>query len=436
MRRTIRLLLLLVLAAGVAEAATDIQNSPARLPTVATTPYAGPTALAVNTATGSDGNPCTVALPCQTLTAVAAKLAWVQISTPITIAYAGTAVAGDTPVFTFVLSYAISYGATGVFPVQIIGTPTVLYTGSVTTSTPITAGATTTDNEIADTAIPTSYTASGLLAKGVIFKRTSSTALYWFAAKDLGTKTLRISQPNNGLGFTDSNLAVNDTYTASSLPTVNQLTFATLNQPYSVNIQLISLATSFYTTNEGQVLYLNDWFPNGATFGGDVTYFNCAVSGGSNMYGANGHITTGAWADGLMIGTGNSSFALFTVSNYFLEQRVTFQGVKFQVQQSSVYIANDLVFNDTTSTSGGIQLINNASAQWNGTFQGSNNAGLARAASNSVLSITTTTPFVAGSSTDTTTPIKSVGTSSTNVAGYTAGNTVLNTSGNGIYKTQ
>lgn len=398
------------------------------------------TAYCVNTANagtpGSDVNTGDCTHPLATLTELANRLAYARIETPITITYTGNAVAADKPHWTFSTNTAITFGVTGVIPVQIIGVPTVLYTGTATTVVTITAGATATDNELTDTAVPTSYTAAGLMAGGVLFKRTNSTPLYWYAAKDLGSQTIRISQPTNPTTVTDGALSTSDAYTASALPTVNQMTFAGLNPAYSIGIQNISMATSFYQTMDQGIYYVNDWFPAGASMGNGSSYVNCAVSGGSTIYGAQAGFSAGVWETGLIKGTGNTNFGMFETRDFFFENRVTLQGAKLSIQLASAYNAGDFAIYDTTSASGGIQLLNNSALQINGFYQGSNNAGLVKAGTGSIVTFTQATPMVAGSSTDTTTPIKSTGTASTNVAGYGSANTVLNTSGNGIYKTQ
>jgi hypothetical protein len=398
------------------------------------------TAYCVNTANagspGNDSNSGDCTHPLLTLSELANRLLYARIEVPITITVTGNAVAGDNAHWTFTTNTAITYAVTGVLPVQIVGVPTVLYTGSATTVTTITAGATTTDNELADTAVPTSFTAAGLMATGVLFSRTNSTPLFWYAAKDLGSQTIRISQPTNPVTVTDGALSTSDTYTASALPTVNQMTFGGVNPPYSILLKNLSLTTSFYEEGEAGTYLINDWFPSGAALNNGNSYINCAVSGGVNMYGTQSAYAVGVWSTGLVKGTGNTTFQMFNTRDFFFENRLTFQGAKLLVQLSSAYLANDMAVNDATSASGVLQLINNANVQVVGTIQGSNNAGLVKAGMNSVLTFAATTPMVAGSSTDTTTPIKSTGTASTNVAGYTSGNTVLNTSGNGIYKTQ
>lgn len=104
-----------------------------------------------------------------------------------------------------------------------------LYSGTVTGYAACSNAPSATDNELTDSAIPVSYTASGLLAKGVGFKRTSSTDLRWWAMSDLGSKTLRVSTPQLSSTVQLNNaLTVGDAYSAYSLWTV-------FNQDWGVN---------------------------------------------------------------------------------------------------------------------------------------------------------------------------------------------------------
>lgn len=91
-----------------------------------------------------------------------------------------------------------------------------LYSGSLTSPPTVPANVPSVDDyEITDTAIPASYAASGLLGAGVIFKRTNGTARYWYGLKDLGAKTLRISNPVAGNGVSTWFALTNgDTYSA------------------------------------------------------------------------------------------------------------------------------------------------------------------------------------------------------------------------------
>lgn len=167
-------------------------------------------AWGVNATTGNDENVGSVASPLKTMAELSRR--WNNarlLGSAYTVTLAVDLGATDTNTFTF------DFLPGGSLTVQ--GTPTTLYTGTVTTATNQAAGPTLTENNIADTTIPVSFTASGLLASGIIFKRTNGTAAYWFGLKDLGAKTLRISQPFVAGGTSGLTLANNDTYVAQQL---------------------------------------------------------------------------------------------------------------------------------------------------------------------------------------------------------------------------
>lgn len=95
-----------------------------------------------------------------------------------------------------------------------------VYTGTVTSYTAQSTNPAADDNELADNSVPVSFTASGVLASGLAIKRTNSTVIWAWAAKDLGSKTLRISTPCTNNGNTLAAFAANDTYIVAPLPRV------------------------------------------------------------------------------------------------------------------------------------------------------------------------------------------------------------------------
>lgn len=97
-----------------------------------------------------------------------------------------------------------------------------LYTGTVTSYTNAGTAPAADDIELVDNGIPVSYTASGLLASGVMFKRTSGTPVAFWGLKDLTAKTLRCStpqtiNPDSGSARNGNPLAPGDTYSAYAL---------------------------------------------------------------------------------------------------------------------------------------------------------------------------------------------------------------------------
>jgi hypothetical protein len=170
------------------------------------------------------------ASPLLTLQEVSRRLAFATIPTGVTVnvTLLSSCLTTDKVLWT----WGVQPGAASGTGVIVTGTPTVIYTGSVTGFVQQVQGSTptATDNELTDSAIPSSYTASGLVASGLIYQRTNGTAAWWFPLKDLGSKTLRMSDAVNAGGNTILALAVNDTYTVSTLPKVYDQNFTTTSR--------------------------------------------------------------------------------------------------------------------------------------------------------------------------------------------------------------
>jgi hypothetical protein len=147
------------------------------------------------------------------------------------------------------------------------GVPTTLFTGAITTWTPAVATTAADDNQLTDNSVPVSFTASGMLADGVLFKRTNGTAAYWYAAKDLGTKKIRTSTPVD-LGGSGIALANADTYVAQTLPTIGALRFPLM--PIGVTYRFLNHVDS--ANPIGSILqYSHTW----RTAGGGQTIGTC-----------------------------------------------------------------------------------------------------------------------------------------------------------------
>lgn len=91
-----------------------------------------------------------------------------------------------------------------------------LYTGTLSAVQTTPLAPSTNDTSITDAGIPVSYTASGLLAPGIIFRRPAGAgpSVEWLGAKDKGAKTLRISPPLLNTTALLTNLAPGDAYSA------------------------------------------------------------------------------------------------------------------------------------------------------------------------------------------------------------------------------
>lgn len=135
---------------------------------------------------------------------------------------------------------------------------TTLYSGSVTSRVVAADVPSADDMQIGDTAIPVSFTASGLLADGVMFKRLNGSARYWWALKDLGSKTIRVTAPMSNLtGLTSYGggaVIVGDTYSAFLLPTWYQQDFGAAS--FNVLTQEVFDQSPFVSTLQpGQIGY-------------------------------------------------------------------------------------------------------------------------------------------------------------------------------------
>jgi hypothetical protein len=97
-----------------------------------------------------------------------------------------------------------------------------IHSGTLTSAPTVPADVPTADDyEITDSALPVSWTASGMLAAGTLFVRTNGATRYWWPLKDLGTKLLRCTAPMASLTalstYGGGSLANGDSYTAYAL---------------------------------------------------------------------------------------------------------------------------------------------------------------------------------------------------------------------------
>jgi hypothetical protein len=184
------------------------------------------TSWTVDPAGGSDDSATTSV---KSLAEVARRLSYAELPASVTVTLLSDTVSTDNPVWTC----RPRYGATKV-TLTLTGSPTVLYTGTVTATTALGTLPSAGDDELTDSAIPVSFTASGYLGSGILYKRTNGTVRYWHPAKDLGSNTVRISRPLDGTGsFSASNLATNDTYQVLQLPKVYDQHFVVDGYPAS-----------------------------------------------------------------------------------------------------------------------------------------------------------------------------------------------------------
>lgn len=185
------------------------------------------------------------------------------------------------------------------------------------------------DIQLNDTSIPTSFTASGLLADGVLFKRTNSTELFWWGLKDLGTKTLRTTVPQgNTLSPNMSNALTNgDTYTTYALWTfprqawnvpVGSVSAAVPNRGFG-HIQLWNLHESGESAggapgNNGYGPRRHRVWVNSPSIGSSINLastVNCLFNVGVGMQWSFTHDIPAQIAGGGAKGTGTSTITIF-----------------------------------------------------------------------------------------------------------------------------
>ncbi|RPJ39789.1 MAG: hypothetical protein EHM35_01395, partial [Planctomycetaceae bacterium] len=146
-----------------------------------------------------------------------------EITQNTTVTILGNLSSTDTGSWSFtikpgaIVTFIGSLGATTGFGGAAVDN--TLYTGTVTGFVGMANAPTADDIELTDSAIPVSYTASGLLASGVLFRRNSGGAVvHWYALKDLASKTIRITSPFANTGQNNYQTLTNgDGYSAYAM---------------------------------------------------------------------------------------------------------------------------------------------------------------------------------------------------------------------------
>lgn len=189
-----------------------------------------------------------------------------EIGQATTIAALGDQQVGDTPVFSYFLRPG---GGT----MSMTGTPTIVYSSTVTGYVAAAFGTTAADdNEFSDTAVPGgTFTAAGALAKGVLLRRTNGTVIYAPVLKDLGSTTCRIGQPQNPASTSAAvAFAIGDSYQLLRLPKMLSLR---VNDQSLINNAPTKLTTFEFSVAQGLAP-------------GAVTLTQCYISGGFRGTGA------------------------------------------------------------------------------------------------------------------------------------------------------
>lgn len=319
----------------------------------------------------------------------------------VTVSVSSNLTAGDAP----------SYSCRGAGPLTFQGVPTVLHTGAVTTFTNQVSTAAADDIEIVDATIPASFTASGLLVSAVLFKRTNGAARYWWASKDLGGAspacTLRISVPNT-TGGGASTLANGDTYTASTLPTAPALSFPSMDVS-GVALQFLDLSGDSRTDLPDTVSRNHCW----ASQLPPVAHVNPGI----NAVGSAGNIVSalasirGATLQGLIRGSGIQSLQL--TNGQFTVNGPTLQGVGLLViGPAFIEVLARISIHDVTTPAAmlvvqeggraGIQNLGCIGGKGNTVKIANLGEGTGAIRQGGQLMLSVATPWVTGSTTDTT----------------------------------
>lgn len=288
--------------------------------------------------------------PLLTYTELSMRLAHAEINQTTVVTILGDQQAGDNPTWT--------YNPRGLNLVQLTGSPTTLFTSSVTSYTAaayIQTTATADDNELVDSAVPGgSWTASGAFATGVLIQRTNGTNIFAPVIKDLGSNTARVAQPVNPASPASLvTFAASDTYKAIKLPKMLSQCFPTstgANQ--GTQISLIDWQVPANSSDgTGSINFVTCWIEKvlRATGGGGIGLFGCAVkiTGGGSFEG--GGLTQWGIQNSCFIGTGASVYS-FTGSVNSETTTVTLQGANLLVENGT-WNGSQISAFDTTAAS-------------------------------------------------------------------------------------
>lgn len=234
--------------------------------------------------------------------------------------------------------------------ITIAGNPSSpIYSGAVTSYTPVSTSAAVDDNELVDSSIPVSFTASGLLADGVFFQRTNSTPVYWWAAKDLGSKTLRTSDVTDDFGLVS--LSPGDAYAAVSLPKIYNVRFQEGNPGFSGAVTFSFVTLNDASGSPGVVKLINCAYPASAT--GPNIYaqqmINCGFGQAANFGQKSNGVMVVNW--GLFK---SNSGSICSISGGALQVGGTvFQAIRLAIgQQAKGWIVSRISFYDSLNPTG------------------------------------------------------------------------------------
>lgn len=278
------------------------------------------TGLASDDNTGADATH-----PLRSYSEHALRLGDAVVGQATTITIRSAFVAGDEPVYQFRTKPAINVIFEGI-------EVSTVYTGTITTWTPSVTTAAADDNQLVDATVPASFTASGMLADAILFRRTNSTAVYWWAAKDLGgaapNATLRTADAFTLVGGTGV-LANGDSYVASTIPTIGAVRFTQILDG-GVTFRFLNHvdSTSFSPTIGRPIVYRHSWrngtSPANFTIGVNLGWSNASQA--SILPGANATALSG------MVRGGGAQTFYIPGGCDINAGRVTLQGCSFLVE--------------------------------------------------------------------------------------------------------
>lgn len=289
-----------------------------------------------------------------------------------------------------------------------------LYTGTVSTYTAGSATSAADDVELTDTGIAVSFTTSGLLAAGIIFRRTVTATRHWYAVKDLGSKTIRITVPMNNVGpatFASNPLTVGNAYSAFHMWTMPPQVFG-FSDAISVKIDTLRSIEATSASEDGgprgyaplrSRVWIDAHTTPFITIGAGAT--NCMVNlGSSGGVVSFGNQTPTQIIGGGFIGTGNSPYTFFGQGG--VGGACVFQGARITINDWSYFtIEAAIAFHDLTGSA--ITTVGNGRAAFmqNGMSGKGNSGKLVQINWGGSLyygqSVTTLPPFAAASTTDT-----------------------------------
>lgn len=237
-----------------------------------------------------------------------------------------------------------SNSSTGFF---ITGALTPMYTGTISTYTAGAAGPAADDYEITDSTLPTSFTSSGLLADGLLARTTSGSTRNFYFAKDLGSKTARISAPVNN-GGNPGVLTPGQSYAVYALKKIYGLQWPALTDQSITNAGVYLTYEFINDVSPGlewqAASFVHTWRTSNTDTNVDFNWTNVAIGTGLTS-----NFRLGRQSVSFNQGLVRSN--VLNESGPVIMSGTTFQGAVLQVQRgANIIITGRASFNDTASS--------------------------------------------------------------------------------------